>query len=150
MQIRKAKKSDIDKINKIGNNVNEFRVSEKVVTFWPRNILLDLIKSKTGLILVAEENEDVLGFVIANYNPTFRKAIIENIFVQEKYRKQDIGKRLLTSLLKQLKSIGCEYVCTLVESKSSRAIDFYIENNFKEGIECVWLDKILNKSFRRT
>ncbi len=149
MDVRKAKLSDIDEIFNLGSAVNEFEVSDEVVTFWPEKILKRCVKSKTDFIFIAEENSEIVGFVIANYNPNFSKAIIENIFVKPEFRGQNIGKKLLESLLDQLEKVNCEYVCALVESKDEPAIGFYVKNNFNRGINCVWLDKILAKSFKK-
>ena len=149
MKIRTARLHDINEIVKIGNSVNEFQVSEEVVTFWPKSVLIDCIKSKNNLILVTEENKHIVGFIIANYNPCFKKAIIENIFVKPEHRDKNIGKLLLKSLLKKLAVLKCEYVCSLVEENSNVAVDFYIKNGFNKGINCVWLDTILGKSFKK-
>jgi len=149
MKIRIATLKDINEIIKIGNSVNEFQVSDKVVAFWPKSVLIDCVKNKQNPIFVAEEGQRIIGFIISNFNPYFKKAIIENIFVIKEYRSKSIGKALLKSLLDKLAALKCEYVCALVEEKSEIAVDFYIKNGFNKGINCVWLDTILGKSFKK-
>ena len=149
MRIRTATLQDIKKIDKIGNSVNEFQVSKEVVTFWPESVLSNCIQSKNNPILVAEESKHIIGFIIANYNLCFKKAIIENIFVSPEYRGKNIGESLLKSLLKKLIALKCEYVCSLTEEKNNVAVDFYIKNGFNKGINCVWLDTILGKTFKK-
>ena len=149
MDIKTATLEDIDTIIKLGNSVNEFQVSNEVVTFWPENILIDCIKSKNNPIFVAKENKQIIGFIIANYNPSFKKAIIENIFVDPNFRGKDVGKLLLDNLLNKLKELGCEYVCSLTEIENNVAVKFYLNNNFNRGINCVWIDKILDESFKK-
>jgi len=149
MEIRTPIAQDINEIIKIGNTVNEFQVSDEVVTFWTKAVLVDCINSKQNPILIAEENEQIVGFIIANYNPCFKKAIVENIFVKPEYRGGNIGETLLKCLLEKLILLKCEYACSLVEESSSTAVDFYIKNGFNRGINCVWLDLILNKSFKK-
>jgi len=149
MEIKTATLEDIDTIIKLGNSVNEFQVNDEVVTFWSKTILVDCIKSKNNLILIARENKQIIGFIIANYNPSFKKAIIENIFVNPNFRGKEVGKLLLDNLLSKLKKLGCEYICSLTEIKNNVAVKFYLNNNFNKGINCVWIDKILDKSFKK-
>lgn len=149
MEIKTATLEDIDTIVKLGNSVNEFQVSDEVVTFWPKNVLINCIKSKNNPILVASQNKQIVGFIITNYNPSFKKAIIENIFVDPNFRGQEVGKLLLDNLLNKLKELGCEYVCSLIEENSDVAVKFYLNNNFNKGINCVWIDKILDNAFKK-
>lgn len=148
--VENAKLSDIEEIFKLGNSVNEFKVSDKVVNFWPKEVLLDCAKSETDFILAAKKNSKLVGFIIAQYSPNFKKAVIENIFVKLEFRNHGVGKKLLESLLQKLKQKRCEYVCTLVESGSENSIEFYTTNGFNRGIDCIWLDKILSKSFEKS
>jgi len=147
MKIRKAVLSDVKAIFNLGKSVDEFQVSDEVVTFWPEDILKNCINSETSLLLVAEFNDQISGFIIINYNPSFKKAIIENIYVCPKFRKQGIGRQLLNSALAEIQRFGCEYVCAVVEEKNNAAIEFYTKSGFSKGIGCVWLDKILNEAF---
>ena len=149
MKIRSATLQDINEMMKIGNSANEFQVSDEVITFWPKSVLINCLKNKQNPILIAEKDKQIIGFIIANYNPCFKKAVIENIFVKSEYRGKDVGETLLKHLLEKLTLLKCEYVCSLVEESSNEAIDFYVSNNFDKDINCVWLDLILNKSFKK-
>lgn len=149
MVIKPAKLEDIDTIIKLGNSVNEFQVSKKVVTFWPKNILVNCIESKNNPILIAKEKNQIVGFIIANYNPCFKKATIENIFVSPNFRGGKVGKLLLDNLIEKLKVLGCEYLCSLTEKDNDKAIKFFLNENFNRGINCIWLDLILNTSFEK-
>ncbi|MFO7806847.1 MAG: GNAT family N-acetyltransferase [Candidatus Moraniibacteriota bacterium] len=149
MDIKDATLKDIDAIIKLGNSVNEFQVSDEVVTFWSKDVLIDCINSKNNPILVAKENKQVIGFVIANYNPSFKKAIIENIFIDSNFRGREIGKLLLGALLDKLKELGCKYVCSFTEIDNKVAVKFFLNNDFNKGINCVWIDKILDGSFKK-
>lgn len=60
MNIRKAIALDIDAIHTLGSTVNEFNVSDEVVTFWPKHILLNCVNSKTDLLLIAEEKDEII------------------------------------------------------------------------------------------
>ncbi len=149
MEIKPATLEDVSEIITLGNSVNEFQVSDQVVTFWPEKVLADCIKNKQNPIFIAVENKQIVGFVIANYNPSFKKAIVENIFVDPSFRGRGIGKSLLNNLLNRLKELGCEYICSLIEIKDESGVQFYFKNGFNRGIDCVWMDKILDEYFNR-
>ena len=149
MGIRNASLEDIDNIIQLCKSVNEFQVSDEVITFWSKEILTNCIQSKINPILVAEENKQIIGFIIANYNPSFKKATIENIYVNLESRAKGIGKLLLTNLLKELKKLNCEYLCSLTQSDNPKAVEFFLKNDFNKGIDCIWLDKILSDKFKK-
>ena len=142
IQIRKAEQKDIMSIYNMGLNVNEFNTTDTTATFWPQDILKNIINSKHGYIFIAEADKQLVGFIIINYNCIFKKALIENIFVNPDYRQKDIAKKLLSMAKTEIKKVGCEYLCTLVEPSSS-AFTFYLNNNFTPGKEFVWMDKII-------
>lgn len=149
MKIRNAEIKDIDKIHNLGCNVEEFNTTEEVVVFWPKKILENCVKSKTDFILVAENNDEIVGFTIANYSPVFKKATIENVFVRPDSRDQKIGKQLIQELTSKLNKINCEYICILTENNNTCAIGFYEKMGFNRGIDCAWMDKVLSKDFKR-
>ena len=149
MNIRKAKTEDIDQIIALGNNVDEFKVSKDVVTFWPKDVLERCVESNNP-ILVCEVDNQIIGFIIANYNESFKKAIIENTYVLTSERGKGYGKALLKELLVVLEDSGCQYVCTLIETQSICSIDFYTRNGFDRGIDCAWLDMALGENFKES
>jgi len=149
MKIRLATTKDLIQILKIGESAKEFKVSKEVINFWPKKILENCIKSKTNFLIVAEESKKIVGFIIINYNLTFKKAIIENIFVKDEFRKKEVAKKMLYLGISKIRKIGCEYICALVNKKDRKSVRFYLNSNFNKGITCIWLDKILGKSFHK-
>jgi len=147
--ITKATKKDVNDIAVLGSAVNEFEVSDQVVSFWPKEILNTCIDNDDNIILVAKKASDLIGFIIINYNHSLSKAIIENIFVHPNFRNKKIGEKLLEYSLKELQRMNCRYLCTLTDSGNDKAINFYLENGFTRGINCVWLDKVLDSTFKR-
>ena len=64
MEIRKAKKGDLNKIIKLGKDVKEFNVGKDVVTFWPKKTISRIITSKKDMIFIAEQDKQIIGFII--------------------------------------------------------------------------------------
>jgi ribosomal protein S18 acetylase RimI-like enzyme len=150
MKIREAKIIDAEKIYQLGKNISEFTVSDETVVFWPIGILKNCIKSKSDWIIVAEDADEILGFIIINNSTVFKKAIIENIFIAVDHRNKGLAKKLLLFALNKIKASGCEYVCALAGERNKKAMNFYIKRGFQEGEKFKWLDKILSKKFKKS
>lgn len=148
MKIMEAKISDIDEVYELGKSVDEFNVCDETTTFWPKDILKNCVKSTKDKLILVKDNQKIIGFLIANNNSTFKKVIIENIYISPNYRDKWIGKMLMDFTIENLKIGWCEYVCLLVE-RNNKAIGFYKKNGFNQGSEFVWMDKILNEKFRK-
>lgn len=148
MIVRKALPDDIDTIYELGKSVSEFAVNEETVNFWPKELLANAVQSSEVLMLVAED-EAVVGFLIVNYNPGLKKALIENVYVQSDKRGHGVSDTLLNEAFKRLSDMGCEYMATLVPPDAQGAIDLYERGGFSQGETFVWLDKSLNKRFEK-
>src|SRR2546430_6945712 len=117
-----AQETDINVIYELGKNIPEFEVNEHTVLFWPKEILKAAITSQDVCIIVARaENDQIVGFIIANCNKTLKKAIIENIYVKPENRGQGVSAEMLAHMLSTIKDYGCEYVATLVPQNAEKA-----------------------------
>lgn len=149
MNIRKAQPTDVEAILALGENVSEFSVNAETVTFWPKDLLARAVQSDDVLLLVAEDEDVIVGFLIINYNHGLKKALIENIYVQPDMRGQSIGDQLLQKMFELLPEMDCEYVATLVPLDASSAINLYERSGFDRGESFLWLDKSLSNSFKK-
>lgn len=141
MIIRKASITDINKLVSIGKKVKEFNISPNIKGFWDKAILQTLIKSKSDLILVAEENKNIIGFVIFTYNISTKKATFENAWVHPNYRGKSIISNLTKQGIKKLKSQGAKYICALVEVNNNHSIKFLKKHKFEKGFNFTWMHK---------
>lgn len=76
-----------------------------------------------AVFLVAESNGEFCGYVSGEV--TVDECEISNIAVMEKYRRQGVGKMLLTSLLNELTVRGVHSVFLLVRDGNTPAIALY-------------------------
>jgi ribosomal protein S18 acetylase RimI-like enzyme len=148
MNVRRATVADIDAIHQLGKSVEEFSVNSETVNFWPKELLMQAVQSDDVLILVAQD-EEVVGFLVVNYNKGLKKALIENIYIHPDKRGQGIGDKLLTTVRTLLIEMGCEYTATLVPPDAQGAIELYQRNGFSQGETFVWFDKVLDDEFSR-
>lgn len=145
IKARRMETGDVEQVYSSGIKVEEFEVSleeAKESPFWPKNVLYEWVKSD-DVLLVAEDGEKIVGYILTRLHQPTGKADIENIFVDENYRKQGIASMLLSECLKQLKSKGARYVCVLTKTNNKSTIEFLKKNNFNKGYEFVWMDKFL-------
>ena len=146
MKIRKAEQSDVNRIFYLGKDLETARVSKKTVAFWPKSTISKIIKGKSNIVLVAEKDKKVIGFIIINYNPSFEKAIMENIYVNES-RHQGVGTLLLETAITKLKKKGCKYICTLTKLTEKNTIKWLSHRGMEPGAKFIWSDLTLDKSF---
>jgi len=80
--------------------------------------------------IVAEANHKIIGFIIgAKINLIQVKILM--IAVAREYRRQKIGRALLTELIKQIKTENIKNVELEVRTDNKNAIEFYKRNNFE-------------------
>ena len=143
---RFANSSDIDSIYEFGKATNEFTTSDEVVNFWPKNILEKCIGAPDVLICVAEEDRELLGFILVNLNISLKKAEIENIVVKEPLRKTKIGSNLLKFALAEAIKNDFEYICHL---SSDEVMHFFVKNGFNIGRKFTWMDFIAAEEYKK-
>ncbi len=145
MEIRIAKKEDVQKVWDIGNNVSEFKTAENVVIFCPKETLENCINKEDILFYVVESENKIIGFSIVNLNKSLGKAEIENIYVLPEYRKNRIGTAILDEILQELKARKYDNVNCLADE----ATEFYKRYGFTKGKDFAWMDMVLSNEFKR-
>ena len=91
------------------------------------------IESKTGKIFIAEDDSKIIGYCIVNLkeiknNQVFLDMInieIEDIYVDEQYRKKGIGKILFDEAKNYAKEKGVKFIELSVWGFNQNAIKFY-------------------------
>ena len=117
--IRKAIKSDVDVINKLGGKLNN--------NFESTYHIESEIDSSIAIVMVAEENNSVVGYL---YALDFEdNTDLLSIYVDEEYRLNHIGYKLLNELQKKCKD---ETITLEVSSTNIGALTLYKKCNFKE------------------
>lgn len=86
-------KNDLPLIYSIGCSVPEFRVDNEG-GFWKMDDLERWIESSKDLAIVAVEDKEIVGFLLASYHEPSRKLTIDNIYVIEKHRGKGCQKVL--------------------------------------------------------
>jgi len=140
IRIRPATPADIDTIHQLGQNVDEFHTSDVSDAFWPKQILADSVESDAVMLQVAQDDGEIIGFIIVNCNKSLRKAEIENIFVAPSRRQEGVASIMLQATLQNIRDANYRYISTLVPTDDTAAIQTYQKAGFAQGETFLWLD----------
>lgn len=141
MKIRSMKISDILEIIEIGEQIEEFRVDSKVKGFWTKEQLAKWVNSKEDVLLVAEENDRIVGFVMFAHHVPTGKVTFENAWADKEFRGKGIVEKLVREGIKELKQTGATYLCALAKTDNLASIKFLEKNKFMKGFDFSWMHR---------
>lgn len=135
MNFRKIEIEEFDKLKKL------FPGKEKLWEKYKR-MQLEKLKNKEIDIFVIENNEEIIGEVTANYISRKIKeeakagirAYLEAFRVDEGYRGQGLGQKLINHCINDLKSKGYTEFTIGVEENNEIAKHIYFKLGFMEAI----------------
>lgn len=143
VKIRKAKVSDVDKLIEIGSQPEEFEVDDEGNSFWDKEPLINWIKSKNDVILIAELNQEIVGFVMFALHVPTGKVTWENAWINPKLRGKNIVGELYKAAEKELKNKGAKYICGMTKPTSKASIRMQEKLGFEQGLKFIWMGKFL-------
>jgi ribosomal protein S18 acetylase RimI-like enzyme len=104
------------------------------------NYMIENIRNNDGIIYVAIEDSNVLGFVVGTISKPDRiceltvdssiKGRVEELCVTSKIRGNGIGKLLMDKIEEYLKNKGCKYIFIEVFGPNTRALNFYNKSGY--------------------
>jgi len=146
MIIRTANIKDIDKILSLDKQVFELHIKARPdwINKNPQNndYIKNIIESKNGKIYVAENENEIIGYCIINICESKNHYIkhdmtnieIENMGIDEKYRKKGIGKKLFEEVKKYAMEINAKFIELSVWEFNQNAKKFYEHMGMKTRI----------------
>ncbi|MDR1215519.1 MAG: GNAT family N-acetyltransferase [Treponema sp.] len=104
------------------------------------NELLKLTKENDGIIYIAEANNYCVGMIAGiiekysivdntHYKNNKEGRILE-LFVEENYRKENIGKKLMEKIEEYFKENGCDFLLVDVFEYNKVAKEFYRKSGY--------------------
>jgi len=143
MEVRLAKKSDISAICRLYEQFFEYNANQQPQYYkkaeesgkYPESV----IESKSADLFVADNCGTIIGFIHISEDkaPPFgafvphKYAVIIDLMVEESYRRQGIGKKLLDAARQWSKDRGLDYIELMVLQENEQGITFYHSENFK-------------------
>jgi ribosomal protein S18 acetylase RimI-like enzyme len=144
MNIRRAKKADIQEIIKLNLRLIDYhkkldrhnKNGNQVRTRFEK-VIKEQIGKKNEIYFIAEESDFIVGYLygeIVNGN-FFRKydkiGHIGHVFIDEKYRKREVGKSLFKEFVKWCKNKKIRHIELSVHAKNQLGIDVWKKFGFK-------------------
>ena len=115
-----------------------------------RRRLYDPLQRHGILIAVDEDNNDVIGMIIAELRIDpfgTSEGYIKQFFLKDNYRAKGVGHILLKKALEHLKKIKVEKVKVNIKEKAVEASSLYEKMNFKRVYKVLELD-LTAKNFK--
>ena len=153
--IRKATHNDIPRILELLSQVNDVHAEGRPDFFikgkrkYNEEDLLKIINDDTTPVFVCEENDDIKGYAFCviqdlsqcdNLRPD-KSLYIDDICVDENYRRHGVGKKLYEHVLQFAKEEKCFNITLNVWSKNPGAQAFY--ESMGMTVQKVCMEKVL-------
>jgi ribosomal protein S18 acetylase RimI-like enzyme len=101
---------------------------------WAKHALQKLLATEDYVILVAELNGTVIGFidfyVLPSVYEKWNEATINNFFVHRSYQNKGVGSKLLAEAVKLADEMGLGEFSVVTEKDNQRAIKLYNKHGF--------------------
>lgn len=149
--IRKAKENDIPRILDLLSQVNDVHAVGRPDFFitgkrkYKEDDLKKILHDEVTPVFVCEEDDDIKGYAFcvmhdlskcSNLRPD-KSLYIDDICVDEKYRRQGVGKKLYDFVLQYAKDENCFNVTLNVWDKNPEAKAFYESMGMKVQKVCM-------------
>ena len=105
--------------------------------------LYDELQRHGILIAIDEENDDVVGMIIAELRIDpfgASEGYIKQLFLKEEYREKGIGELLIKRAIDHLQKIKVEKIKVNIKEKAKEAANLYSKMHFKKVYEVLELD----------
>lgn len=86
------------------------------------------IKQNDGLFFVAEENNQIIGTIIAGFDG--HRGWLYSLALHPQHRRKGIGSKLVKKAIEELKKLGCLKVNLQINSDNDEVVEFYKKNGF--------------------
>jgi GNAT superfamily N-acetyltransferase len=147
MEIRRAKKKDLDTIIKLNRELFLFEknFSDKYNVEWPtQQAGIDYFRYRieSGIVFLADEDGRAIGYVCGKVFDNYfnmkdpHLAELENMFVEEGYRGKGVGKMLIEEFEKECRAEGAKAISVRSIIRNSNAVEFYKS----VGFDAEWVD----------
>jgi ribosomal protein S18 acetylase RimI-like enzyme len=133
---------DISQVHTLGSVVEEFRAAGgSPCIFWPQETLEAIVREE--IAYVVEDDQKVVGFLIATYQPSVRKLTWQNMYLMPQYRGQAIAHACWELAEQEARKRGATYVCSLIEEGNFSSIRMLERAGFRQGKKYIWMEKVL-------
>jgi ribosomal protein S18 acetylase RimI-like enzyme len=147
MKIRRAELQDLKelvefekKISSMHGKLDKFYEESGSTEREKKKFLSGHLKSRDSLVLVAEENGKIIGYILSYITKRpkiFKEKMsghISSIYILERYQNKGVAKSLLEETYKWFKKRKIQWVELSVHTKNKSGIKFWEKSRFKTTI----------------
>lgn len=140
MHVREATRADVDDIRRVAEASWEVdypeiltrETAEEAVSEWyDTDSLTEAVDEGRTELLVAERDEEPVGFAHATWNASEGEAYILRLYVAPDYRNRGFGRELLERTCKRLADYDVDRIYGLVLAENDPGNAFYQEFGFE-------------------
>jgi len=145
IDIRKASLNDLKEVQELNAKLfeNQYEYDKDLVLNWPlskdgKQYFSDLIEN--GIVYIACDDNNIVGYIAGSFDkglPYLIKKVaeIDNMYVNEKYRGQNIGSMLIDIFKKVCNENNIFHYDVSVYWENAKGISFYERNGFKRKLD---------------
>lgn len=145
IKIFQMSEGDIDQVSEIGWNTPEFDPGTGNASFYYKNTLKNWLNDPNGITLVAKDEDEVVGFVLATNLPGPRDGYIHELVVLPEHRSQGLGSKLVKMVEERVKELGGNHIFGLVQEGNLGMLEFIKKSGFEVGGKFYYIDKVLEE-----
>lgn len=137
--IRNASLKDAEIMEKMARDTKELRMlSNKTLGLKYFETIIEY-----GIVLVAEEDKDIVGFLLAEVFDVTQLSVLTYLVVLPEHRKQKIGEKLMECYLDKCKKRKTKLISLFAPKFNEKTLSFYKKLGFKRDREYVLFSKDL-------
>ena len=134
--IRRAEKADYQMIKDLVKELfDTLGIKDGMDEDLAQDKFEDILSEPKVMVIVAEVNDRVIGYLTINFNKSFLdagdSAVIDELMVTEKERGKGVGRLLVEYAIEISKHSGCSEVGVSTEFGNMNAQKFYDKCGFK-------------------
>lgn len=124
-----------------------FTPREGSIPSFLENHVKRFMSSDKGLVLIAMENEEVVGYSLSEVqgpSPAMKQekwGYIDQMAVTERYRRRGIGEKMLGEIMAWFKSKGVDRVELELTARNFVSYNFWHKHGFKDYTHRLYLEK---------
>jgi ribosomal protein S18 acetylase RimI-like enzyme len=143
IEITTAKAADAKSIYLLGKKIHELDFSPRYPFHGLSEIKESISVPKENILFTGKLDRQIVGFVYAKIlsHHSGGWCLLDNIAVDQCYRHQGIGEKLLKVLYRELKKRNISYVQILEEAHHKKTRGFWKKEGFRETKTFVWAEK---------
>ena len=131
---------DAKQIYSLGHSVEEFRATpNNSNAFWPLETLEEIAEKE--IAYVVENNQEIVGFLIATYQSTTRKITWENMYIKPAYQKRGLAEYCFQKTWEMARKEGAIIAEALVASNNLSAQKMCKGLGFNSAGDYQWMLK---------